>query len=182
MDRPRCLLAFTSTHGNTRWISERMTTGLRGRFLDVVAVDLTREQPTPDGFDLVVAGGSVHMDHHAPELLRWIRTHEAALADRPVALFSVSLEAAGDATDHRQKVADYLQELRDLVPGAATVAPLAGALQYREYALPTRWMMRRIARRHGLSTDTHEDHRFTDVADVDAFVTSAAELVAAPVR
>lgn len=49
------------------------------------------------------------------------------------------------------------------------VACVAGAIQYREYDLPTRVLMRLIARHHHASTDVSQDLDLTDWAAVERF-------------
>jgi menaquinone-dependent protoporphyrinogen oxidase len=47
---------------------------------------------------------------------------------------------------------------------------VAGALSYTHYNFPTRFMMRRIAKRAGMPLDTKCDHEFTDWAKLDRVV------------
>lgn len=68
----------------------------------------------PGAYDAVVAGGSLHVGHHQGELLYWVKSHRAALADRPSAFFSVSLTAADDSDEAREAtqrcIDDFLAE------------------------------------------------------------------------
>ena len=62
---------------------------------------------------------------------------------------------------------------------------VAGCLQYREYDVFTRLLMRVIAHRHGGSTDTSHDHDLTDYEQVDREIIrtlspSAVTVVPAP--
>jgi menaquinone-dependent protoporphyrinogen oxidase len=57
-------------------------------------------------------------------------------------------------------------------------ASFAGAVTYTQYNPLLRWMMRRISRREGGSTDTSRDHEYTDWAQVATFATAFAELMA----
>jgi menaquinone-dependent protoporphyrinogen oxidase len=51
------------------------------------------------------------------------------------------------------------------------VLAVAGALTYSKYNFLLRFIMKRIARRAGASTDTSRDHEFTDWAAVDRALT-----------
>ena len=53
---------------------------------------------------------------------------------------------------------------------APHVLPVAGALTYPKYNPFVRFLMKRIARAEGGSTDTTRDHEFTDFAAVERFV------------
>jgi menaquinone-dependent protoporphyrinogen IX oxidase len=50
------------------------------------------------------------------------------------------------------------------------VWPVAGALMYSEYGALVRFVMRRIAKRAGQSTDTTHDHEYTDWKGLHCFV------------
>ena len=60
----------------------------------------------------------------------------------------------------------------------AFVKPVAGALMYSRYNLLIRFVMKRIARQAGASTDTSRDHEFTDWAALDVFVESLLQSAA----
>jgi len=97
----------------------------------------------------------------------------------PSAFFSVSLTAADDTDEARATTRALIDELLDATgwrPGTAIA--LAGALQFKEYNLPTRVLMRLIARRiehhTGTHVDVHEDTDYTDWAAVDGFAEAFA--------
>jgi menaquinone-dependent protoporphyrinogen oxidase len=54
---------------------------------------------------------------------------------------------------------------------------VAGALQYREYDVFTRVLMRLMMRRGGHTTDVSQDHEYTDWDSVDRFSREIAALV-----
>ena len=59
------------------------------------------------------------------------------------------------------------------------VVPVAGALRYSQYNFLVRFVMKRIARKSGGSTDTTRDHDYTDWAALDRFVSEFADEVVA---
>jgi menaquinone-dependent protoporphyrinogen oxidase len=103
----------------------------------------------------------------------------AALADHPSAFFSVSLTAADDTDEAREAtqrcIDDFLAET-GWTP-ARSVA-IAGALQYREYSVFTRTLVRLMMRRGGHPTDTSHDYDYTDWDAVERFGREFATLVA----
>ena len=57
--------------------------------------------------------------------------------------------------------------------------PIAGALQYREYDVFTRTLMRLKMRSGGHPTDPSHDHEYTDWDSVERFGHACAELAVA---
>jgi menaquinone-dependent protoporphyrinogen oxidase len=176
------LVLYASTHGHTAKVAARIADGLRAEGVENVDVrDAATDAATldPRKYDAVIAGGSLHASHHQEELVGWVKSHRAALADRPSAFFSVSLTAADDTDEAREAtqrcIDDFLAET-EWTP-ARSVA-VAGALQYREYNVFTRTLMRLMMRRGGHPTDTSHDYDYTDWEAVERFGRDFAALVA----
>jgi len=83
---------YTTRYGSTaqyaQWISE--ATGL-------AAYDVRDTDQSPDGFDFLVLGSPVI--YHRLPLNRWLRANRAAIAAKPVVLFTVSGAPAGRKLD-----------------------------------------------------------------------------------
>lgn len=102
---------------------------------------------------------------------------------RPSALLSVSLTAADDTDEARTATRACVDELIEATGWTPSrVETVAGALQFREYDIATRVLMRLIARHHHVSTDTSEDVDFTDWSAVERFATEFAATVTAATR
>jgi menaquinone-dependent protoporphyrinogen oxidase len=96
------------------------------------------------------------------------------------AFLSVSLSQAGvqdrNATSERreQAAADVKGMIERFLAKTqwqpTRAEPVAGALMYSKYNPFLRFIMKRIARRAGASTDTSRDYEFTDWAALDRFV------------
>lgn len=179
------LIVHATTHGHTGRVAQRIADVMRAAGADVTAIELPKRgdppggPPSPTGYDVVVAAGSLHAGKHQRQLVRWIRAHAPSLAAVPSALVSVSLTAAEDSEEARTATRACVDELIDETSWTPDrVLYVAGALQYREYDVATRVLMRLIARRHGQSTDAHEDVEYTDWAAVDAFAQELAAGVA----
>jgi menaquinone-dependent protoporphyrinogen oxidase len=175
---PRVLVLYASTHGHTGKIADRIGALLREQ--DVAADVRKVGQPVDVArYDGVIVGASVHAGQHQSEIVEWISTHHAALNARPSAFFSVSLTAADDTDEARATTLELIDDVLDATGWIPTRAEaFAGALQFREYHLPTRVVMRLIARKHGGDIDRHEDTDFTDWAAVERFVQRFATAVA----
>lgn len=179
--RAPILVAFVSHDGQTARIAHRLGEKLVAAGLTVDIVDLARSTCTPDGVRAVVLGSSVRYGGHAKVLKAWIGRHRGALGTLPGAFFSVSLVAA--STRERDRgVAERLSA--DFLAAAGwrpdAVRCFGGALRYRQYGVLFRLMMRRIAAKSGGSTDTSQNHDYTDWGAVDAFAEEIAGRLQTP--
>jgi menaquinone-dependent protoporphyrinogen oxidase len=187
---------YATREGQTRRIAEHLATALRPHGFTVDVLDVGRE--LPQDFDLAryakaILAASVHVGKHEKSMLQFVRAHRLGLERMPCAFLSVSLSQAGAedprATSRRRERAaanvakmidDFLRRARW---GPQRVLPVAGALLYRQYALPVRLMMQFIAKLVGASTDTSRDHEYTDWQALDRFAADfAAHAVTEEVR
>jgi len=172
------LIAFASRHGHTARIAERIAAVLRAANHRVLVVDdIAAADPSPYDFDAVIAGASIHNGEHQTEVVAWARRHAIAMTMVPSAFFSVCLAIADGTGESRAAAQDYLDDFEERTgwtPRARTT--FAGALQYREYDVFTRLVMRALMKRAGHPTDTNRDHEYTDWDAVDAFARRCATL------
>lgn len=166
---PRILVAFHTAEGQSEKIAEHVgdILQLHGAAVDVVETD---DDPSPDRYDGVVVGDSIHLGKHSASLIGWLHGHAAALGDRPTALFQVSLVSANPDDEHTAIAARLVDDLREKTGFEPDdVAMFAGALAYTKYGWFTRRVLRSIAAKEGGSTDTSVDHEYTDWAAVEHF-------------
>jgi menaquinone-dependent protoporphyrinogen oxidase len=178
----RVLVLYASTHGHTGKIADRIADVLRAQGVRARVRHLSERTPRLDlsEFDAFVVGASVHQGHHQPDMVEWITKHHTVLSLHPSAFFSVSLTAADDTDEARETVRSMIDDVLDetgWIP--TTTESFAGALQFKEYNLPTRVLMRLIARRIEHQTDTNIDvHEDTDYTDWDAVERFARDFAA----
>ncbi len=159
----RVLVVVASNHGHTVKIAARLAAAIRECGLDAQVYDANQATPGPGGYDGVVVAGSLHGSSHQRELSDWVKANAQALAPLPSLLVSVSLTAAEDTAEAREATEGCIRtfvEDTGWTPGRAV--PVAGALQYREYNVFLRFMIRRMMRRGGHPTDTSRDYDYTD--------------------
>jgi menaquinone-dependent protoporphyrinogen oxidase len=127
----------------------------------VELVDARSSSPPPDRFDVVVIGSRVEGGKHASSVRDYLASHREALRKKPTVFFSVSMAASSPSAtrDPNGYLSDLFAEL-DWVPTLSVA--LAGALPYRKYNWFLRFVMKRISRSAGHTTDTSRDHEFTD--------------------
>ena len=104
--------------------------------------------------------------------LQFARRYKTQLDKIPSAFFSVSMTAASASPEDRSKLDPYVQKFFNKSGWhPKTVGNFAGSLAYTKYGFFTRWIMQRIARSKGESSDTDTSHdiEFTDWAQVTKF-------------
>lgn len=176
----RILILFASNHGQTRAIAFALERELRALGADVTVGDAAASTvPPPAGFDAVVLGSRIQFGRHAPAMIAYIRTHRDALEELPTLFFSVSMAAANGGSDPN----GYLDTLFTAVGWKPRIAvAIAGALPYRRYNFLLRFVMKRIARAAGHSTDTTRNHEYTRWDQVHDLAPTILELAGVPRR
>ena len=174
------LVVYASTHGHTAKVAQRIAEAVRRAGADATVLDVeaaAEVDPTRD--DAIVVGGSLHRGRHQRELAAWVKRHGEALASRPSAFFSVSLTAADDTDEARTATRRCIDEfVEDTGWTPQRSIAIAGALQYREYNIHTRVLMRLMMKRGGHPTDASHDYVYTDWDAVDRFGRECAALAA----
>jgi menaquinone-dependent protoporphyrinogen oxidase len=111
--------------------------------------------------------------------------HRTELEQAPTAFLSVTLseagaEMSGKTPEERarfsadaRKVIDKFFEATGWRP--ERVKPVAGALIYSKYNPLLKFMMKRIAKKAGASTDTSRDYEYTDWIGLDRFADELAD-------
>jgi menaquinone-dependent protoporphyrinogen oxidase len=183
--RPVAVL-YATREGQTRKIAEYVADRLHSHGLQAGLYDLRDSRPVPElaSQAAVVLAASVHVGRHEKEMCRFVRQHRAELERMPAAFLSVSLSEAGaemlgtTPESCASAAADVQKMLEDFYAQTgwrpARVQPVAGALRYTRYKFLVRFLMKRIARSAGGSTDTSRNHEYTDWAALDRFVEELA--------
>lgn len=168
----RILLAYASSHGQTRKIADVIAAELRdrGHLVEVSSV-FAGQPPAPHEYDAVVLGSRIHNARHAQPMIDYIARYHGELRDMPSYFFSVS----------NSKSLRYIEQLCETTnwrPREA--AAIAGALAYRQYGVVLRFVMKLLAKRGGHPTDTSRDHELTDWNEVKRFARDIAQDLARP--
>ncbi len=168
----RILIAYATTEGQTRRIcrfaADRLVTaGHSVELLNVTdgeGLDMAR-------FDAALLAGSVHVWKLQPDLVSFAAAQAGALAQLPTLFLQVSLAASGDDADER---ADLDRIARDFFERTGWTpsrwAHVAGAFRFDAYDFFKSWIMRRIARDHGIEVAPNGTTEFTDWAALGALL------------
>lgn len=89
----KVLVGYSTAHGSTREIAERVAERLERHGLDPDVVDLAHVAE-PGRYDAYVIGSAVHGQRWLPEARAFVAEHAPELAARPVWLFSVGMPGA----------------------------------------------------------------------------------------
>jgi menaquinone-dependent protoporphyrinogen oxidase len=190
MMKPIAVL-YATREGHTKRVAERVAGDLRARGLDTECKNLREDASAIDlhDYSAAVLAASVHQGKHEREMVQFAKKHRTELEQLPTAFLSVTLSEAGaempDTTPEQrarfsadvQKVINQFFESTGWRP--QRVKPVAGALLYSKYNALVRFIMKRIAREAGASTDTSRDCEYTDWVGLDSFVDEFADELSA---
>lgn len=117
----------------------------------------------PTGFDAAIIGASVHAGQYQSSVEHYVQEHKKTLNSIPSMFVSVSLTAASNEPKSWQELEEQTEEFLDKTGWAPDhIEQVAGALRYSKYNFLKKFIMRMIAQKSGGSTDTSEDHEYTD--------------------
>lgn len=177
------LIVYGTRHGQTEKVARRIASRLGERAIPVDAYPCpgTPGGLRPEDYGAVVVASPVHFGRHLRCIERFARRHAPGLAATHGVLISVCGAAMGSTPEDRAEADGYLEDFADRTGWRADrQVSLAGAVPYTRYGLLTRWIMKRISRRRGLSTDTSRDHDYTDWSSVDGLSEELVERVRSP--
>jgi menaquinone-dependent protoporphyrinogen oxidase len=124
----KILVTYASRTGTTAGVAEAIAKALaeNGAEVDVYAMQEVKDI-TP--YRAVVAGSAVQDRQWLPEAMQFMRTHQAALKQRPFAMFSVCMTLAmREGEKYRPQVAEWMAPVRALVRPVSE-GLFAGALE-----------------------------------------------------
>lgn len=168
----RLALVFASRDGHTLKIAQYLASELRARGHAVEVFDAAqpRDAPRLAEYDGALLGACVHAGHHLRALSRFARQHRAELQAMPAGFFSVSMAAASQQHQDRQRGEQYMATFgRETGWTPALSTSFAGALPFRRYGFFKRLLMSWIGRSQGMAVDTSRDYEFTDWGAVERF-------------
>ena len=167
----KLLILYGTGEGQTRKVANRMAEIIRGKGHEVIVqVNKDSEGFSTDGFDAAIVGTSIHMGLHQISIRKLVKAHIKAFNSIPVAYFCVCLTAASDQPEDRKQLDKYVADFKSYTGlDPRITAVFAGALRYPYYNFIKRYIMKLIARKLALDTDTKQEYEYTDWAAVDRF-------------
>jgi menaquinone-dependent protoporphyrinogen oxidase len=173
---PRSIaILYASSHGHTERIARHIADIATRADAVAYAFDLRNLAPSFafDQYDVIVLAGSVTFGRHQRRLERFVVRNRAKLETIETAFVSVSGAAIRPAG--RGEGAKFVERFFERTGWRARTTLLAGgAVAYTRYGWFSKWFMKRISGKVGLSTDTTRDHDYTDWGAVERFALQLA--------
>lgn len=176
-DSRTVLVAYATSEGQTRAVAERIAVVADRRGAETTLVNLgsPHADVDPASFDAVFVGGSIHGGSHQRSVSEFAATHRTALRSVPSGFFSVSLSAASDDPEVRERAEECVERFAaDARWSPDRTATVGGALKYSEYGFLKRFVMKRVVATMG--GDAHSDYEYTDWARVERFAEELLDL------
>jgi menaquinone-dependent protoporphyrinogen oxidase len=128
----RVLVGYASAYGSTKGVATRIGERLRAEGFEVDVRPLD-EIDSVDTYDAAILGSAIHNQKWLPPAVDFMRTHTAALAGRPVWLFSVC--SLGETTSFfSERMARPMRRRRKEPAIVSEVRPRIDSREHRYFA------------------------------------------------
>ncbi len=167
------LIVYETAEGHTADIAHRIAevTQEKGHNVETIDVKHIPFNYSLDTFDAFIFGASIHMSHYPAEIKSFIATNQGYFENYPSAFFSVCLTAAKSGSEAKTQVEQYISTfLSELDWQPQVVASFGGALLYTSYGFFKKSLLKNIAQKSGLDTNTSQDYDYTNWEAVNKFV------------
>ncbi len=165
------LIVYGTTEGQTAKISRFLKSEAEKSGHQVTLYNAIEEPPSPEDFDLVLVGASVHHGKYQSAILHYVKEHRGQLNAMASSFFSVSLSPVSQEEASQRELASITEKfLEETGWTPARVEQVAGALLYTKYDFFKRFVMRLIVQQEGGETDTSQDYEYTDWAKLRTFL------------
>lgn len=124
----------------------------------------------PGTFDAAVLCAPIHVGWYPSEFVQFIKDWKSSLSEVPTALVTSSLMSASPDEKDREKAEQFPVDLMSetgWTPGQ--IYNVSGSLNYPEYDVIKRWVMKRAAKSGNFPVDTDTEYDFTDWEALRAF-------------
>lgn len=182
---PHILVVYGSSYGQTARIASRIEAELvdRGFRVSVFGGKKVPRGLRIEYYDGVLIGASMIVRGFQRCIRSFVRQHATALNAMPSGFFAVSGSAGSAIPAEREEAVRIARAfLKDSGWTPTMCASIAGAITYTKYNVLLRYVMKRISRKEGVSTDMSRDHEYTDWSQVAQFAASFAFRVLARPR
>ncbi len=164
------LITYATTDGHTTEICERLREIAEGNGLTVTLAELPGDGSLDiAGYGRVVIGASIRYGKHKPQVKRFIDDNQAALEGKKSAFFSVNAVARKPEKQTAETNPYVRKFLANIEWQPPLVGIFAGKIDYPQYTMFDRTMIRFIMWMTKGPTDPTGTFEFTNWEDVDAF-------------
>lgn len=145
---------------------------------NVVTANATENPPTPEEFDAILIGSSIHLHKFKSSIKSYIKENLMGLNEKLTGFFSVSLAMASNNPEEHEAVKEITTSfLSKLNWKPKHIYHMAGALKFSKYDYLKKMTMRTIAKkeRPGEEIDINLDYEYTDWKKVETQTLNFAE-------
>lgn len=137
----RILIAYATRTGSTVGVAEAIGKTLNERGY---AVDIKPIQDNPDlgAYQKVILGTAVNGAKWLPEAVEYVKNHQEALKQVPVALFCVHIMNTGDSESSKKNRQAYVNNIRPLVNPVAEAYFTGMGMNPADTSAFVRWIYR----------------------------------------
>eukprot|EP00033_Pygsuia_biforma_P001112 GCRY01001266.1.p1 GENE.GCRY01001266.1~~GCRY01001266.1.p1 ORF type:complete len:205 (+),score=34.79 GCRY01001266.1:85-699(+) len=177
-------IVFSTSYGHTKTIAAFIQDYLKkkhnvaGDVFDLSKQDV--KMAKIEDYDSLFLCSNCLKGEHSARIKSFTEDHKSVLTSKPSVFVSVGLswtrgklyERAKETMTEEQKQANEKncrkteektrQYMENTNLGKCRLVPVMGAVPFKQYWFPTRWLMKYICSLSGLSTDTSQDHDYTD--------------------
>ncbi len=169
----KVLIVYGTTYGQTAKVAASIASVATAMGRDVKTVTAA-SAPSPEEYDVVFVGGSIHFGAFQKEVQAYVAQHDAALDQCRTSLFCVSGSARSEeGMEEAEEFSETL--LKDSAWTPDHIEHIAGAFPFSQYPLWKRWLMRFFLRKQDPELDTSEDLDFTDWPKVEEYARRVLE-------
>jgi menaquinone-dependent protoporphyrinogen oxidase len=176
----KVLIVYGSGYGQTQKVAEFIAKQLRerGKEVDVVFGKRLPRKLSPETYDAIIVAASVRMMKFQKYIVSFVRKYSQQLQKLPSAFVSVSMAEAQSDSERGGFQPEWLENFsKESGWSPAIFRSFAGALDYRKYNFFTRRVMKKIAEKTGMNTDTSANHEYTDWDAVRKFADEFADMI-----
>ncbi len=179
MSEPTILIAYSTVHGHTRKVANRLAETLAHTGVAVAVTNLSGDPSLLEDTSVgaVIVAGPVRYGRHPASVRRFVRRNRDALDAMPSAFVSVSGAAGGDDPRSRKEAQGYIDRFLEKTGWSPRLTlAVGGVLAYTKYNVLLKLVIRLASRSAELPTDTSRDYEYTDWKEVDAFARKLGRL------
>lgn len=138
----KILVAYATRANSTREIAEIVGQILNNAGMLTETLPIKQIRSIVD-YDAIVLGTAVRFGMLMPEMVRFVRKHKVALAQCPVAAFSVCLSIKKETPEHHITAEQYLDPIRREV-ALVSEGCFAGTMDYAHLGLFARFIVKKM--------------------------------------
>ena len=168
----KILIIYGSLEGQTEKISNRIAELIRDQNHHITTLSGDNLPPdfSKNDYDAVIIGGSIHMNKYPLCISNFVSKNRDWLNNVPSAFFTVCMAIDSKRAKSKEQAIRYGQNfLAQTEWNPIFSETFAGAVKYTKYSFIIRFIMKLISMREGGSTDTSQDHEYTNWESVERF-------------